>query len=230
VSDDATEAARLLRSWDANADAWSEAVRGGAIESRRVATDAAILGAIRGQAPRRLLDVGCGEGWLCRAFSEDPVTCVGVDGSAALIARAAQAGGGTFIALTYEALAEAPDALGEGDFDLIVCNFALLGEDLVPLLRSLGRLLASGGTLLIQTVHPWSARGDGPYRDGWRTERFDGFGGAFAEPMPWYFRTLSSWLELLRDGGYDLRTLAEPSHPATGEPLSLLLHAAPSEP
>jgi SAM-dependent methyltransferase len=224
------EAARLLRSWDANADAWSEAVRGGAIESRRLATDAAILGAIRGQGPRRLLDVGCGEGWLCRAFSEDPVTCVGVDGSAALVASAAQAGGGTFIALTYEALAEAPEALGEGDFDLIVCNFSLLGEDLVPLLRSLGRLLASGGTLLIQTVHPWSAHGDGPYRDGWRTERFDGFGGAFAEPMPWYFRTLSSWLAVLRDGGYDLRTLAEPPHPSTGEPLSLLLHAAPSEP
>ena len=28
---------------------------------------------------------------------------------------------------------------------------------------------------MIQTVHPWGACGDEPYRDGWRLETFDGF-------------------------------------------------------
>ena len=67
--------------------------------------------------------------------------------------------------------------------------------------------------------------GGDPYADGWRTERFDGFGAAFPEPMPWFYRTLGSWTRVLRDSGYRLREAREPAHPETGEPLSLLLVA-----
>jgi hypothetical protein len=46
----------------------------------------------------------------------------------------------------------------------------------VPLLAAARARLARGGALVIQTVHPWTARGDAPYADGWRTETFAGFG------------------------------------------------------
>ena len=49
-------------SWRANAAAWTAAVRDRAIESRRVATDAAILDAVLRHRPRRVLDLGCGVG------------------------------------------------------------------------------------------------------------------------------------------------------------------------
>lgn len=50
----------LLVSWQHNAQAWIDAVRSGAIESRREVTDAAILLAILGRQPSRVLDLGCG--------------------------------------------------------------------------------------------------------------------------------------------------------------------------
>jgi 2-polyprenyl-3-methyl-5-hydroxy-6-metoxy-1,4-benzoquinol methylase len=222
-------AARLTQSWEANAAAWTRVVRERQIESRRLRTDDAILGAVLDRSPRRVLDVGCGEGWLCRALSARGVDAVGVDGSAPLVESARASGGGRFEVLSYDDLVSRPERLGRGRFDAVVCNFALLQEDVAPLLGALRALLSPDGVLLIQTVHPWSARGEGPYVDGWRTERFAGFGAEFPEPMPWYFRTLASWMESLRAGGFRIDELREPTHPDTGVPLSLLLVAAPAE-
>lgn len=218
----------LARSWVANAEGWSEAVRGGRIESRRLGTDAAILDAVLERAPGSVLDVGCGEGWLARALTERGVRAVGVDGSAPLV-EAARGRGGTFHLASYEEIAADPSILG-GGFDAAIFNFALLHEEVAPLLRAVGRLLAPGGSLFLQTVHPWEARGEEPYADGWRTEHFTGFGSAFPEPMPWYSRTLGSWVAVLRESGYTLDEAREPAHPETGRPLSLLLIGRPAAP
>jgi hypothetical protein len=49
---------QLALSWQANADAWTSAVREQRIESRRLVTDAAILQAVLALSPARVLDVG----------------------------------------------------------------------------------------------------------------------------------------------------------------------------
>jgi hypothetical protein len=90
------------------------------------------------------------------------------------------------------------------------------------LLAALRERLAPGGTILVQTVHSWSARGDGPYRSEWRTECFDAFAVPFPSPMPWYYRTLSAWLSEFAMAGLRVTRLDEPVHPTTGAPLSLL--------
>ena len=82
----------LLDSWQHNAQAWIDAVRSGAIESRRQVTDQAILLAILGRQPERVLDLGCGEGWLLRALGDRGVEAVGVDGDRALVDAARAAG------------------------------------------------------------------------------------------------------------------------------------------
>ena len=69
--------------------------------------------------------------------------------------------------------------------------------------------------------------GEAPYRDGWKTETFRGFGEGFTEAMPWYFRTLTSWVTLLQATGFGLVEVREPVHPDSGRPLSLLLIAVP---
>jgi|APTNR8051073442_1049403.scaffolds.fasta_scaffold00330_32 hypothetical protein len=48
---------------------------------------------------------------------------------------------------------------------------------------------------------------------------------AFPTPMPWYFRTLASWLEAVQTSGLTLESLREPLHPETGRPASLILVA-----
>ena len=215
---------QLARSWRANAEAWTRAVRDGAIASRTLATDAAVLEAIRERRPDRVLDVGCGEGWLVRALAADGIEAAGVDASAPLVERA-RAAGGSFEARSYAELASDPASAG-GPYDAVVLNFALFEEDAAPLLQGLRGALAPGGALVVQTVHPWSGPGGEGYRDGWRVESFAGLGD-FPEPMPWYFRTMASWFELLRASGYRLERLREPAHPDTLQPLSLLLVAMP---
>lgn len=217
---------QIKRSWEANACAWTEAVRNGAIESRSLATNAAILQALTERKPRRVLDLGCGEGWLARTLAQLEIQVVGVDGSAQLIELAREFGGGIFHHYSYTEITAAPQIVG-CDFDAIACNFALLEEDVLELLRALRSCLAQQGVLVIQTVHPWSGRGKDKYCDDWRTETFAGFGQGFTEAMPWYFRTLSSWISLLRHSGYLLDDIREPVHPDTSEPLSLLLVATP---
>lgn len=212
----------LRRSWDANAAPWTDAVRSGAIASRRAGTDAAVLDAVGAHGPGRVLDVGCGEGWLARALSARGFAVEGIDGSAALIEAAARSGGGTFRRLGYDDAAADPSQLG-GPFDTIVCNFALLGETLSPLLAALRTAVAPGARLVIQTVHPIAASAGEPYADGWRTERFEAFGTGEWREMPWYFRTFAGWLAEIHRAGWHVVECREPLDPATARPLSLLL-------
>lgn len=213
---------RLAHSWQSNAEGWTRTVREGRIESRRLVTDAAIVAAAQALHPKRALDIGCGEGWLCRALAGPGVEVVGVDACAALIASAQAMGAAQYHVCRHADLAGA----GLGKFDLLLCNFALLDEHLQVPLQSWRDLLLPQGRLLIQTVHPHSA--SEVYEDGWRLERFDGFGEGFPEPMPWYFRTLESWLALLVDAGWRVEHLQAPPNPLTGKPVSLLLQAIPA--
>ncbi len=213
---------QIKQSWEANAEAWIRAIDQNQIESRRAATDEAILQALLRYKPRRVLDVGCGEGWLTRALANRGVEVVGVDGCAVLVDRAILKGGGYFRAIGYDEIIADPAILGQ-PYDGIVCNFSLLGEEIGDLLRSLRKAIVSDGHLLIQTVHPFTACQEQPYVDGWKTETFDNFGGAFREPMPWYFRTVSSWFQEVSESGWRVCEFNEPTHPQTKIPLSMLL-------
>jgi 2-polyprenyl-3-methyl-5-hydroxy-6-metoxy-1,4-benzoquinol methylase len=212
---------KLSQSWDANAQVWTRAVREGLIPSRKAATDAAILDAIRARAPKRLLDMGCGEGWLVRAAREMGADAVGIDGSEALIEAAQKLDPlSDYLVLPYEDAAEDPDALG-GPFDAITLNYALLGETIQGLLATLATCLTPSGAILIQTLHPWSAA-DGRYEDGWRTEDFSAFEGEAWEPMPWYFRTLASWQRVIAGAGLRTAGIREPAAEPGAPPLSIL--------
>jgi SAM-dependent methyltransferase len=201
---------QLRRSWIANADSWTHAVRDRKIESRRLGTDAAILEAVLDQRPQTVLDLGCGEGWLARALAEHGIRVTGVDASPALIEAARERGGGEFHVRAY-------DQLDLGAFDVVVANFSLFDEHMQPLLAS---LRAMTKRLVVQTMHP--AFIDPPYEDGWRVETFAAMEGEWPEPMPWYRRTLASWLRLFRESGFTMEEIREPLHPERRQPLSIV--------
>jgi len=215
-----TREQHIIRSWHVNAEPWSEAIRTGSIVSRKLATDRAIVEAVARVAPGRVLDVGCGEGWLARRLTERGIEVVGVDAVPALVAQAAR-GAGEFYVQDYASLANR-------DFhcrpcDAAVCNFSLLGSDSVEsMLAALPGYLRGRGRLLIQTLHPLAACGDLPYQDGWRDGTWQGFNSDFKDPAPWYFRTLESWFCMLRRCGFELLDLREPTIPGSSTPISVL--------
>lgn len=213
--------ARIARVWRDNAEAWQRAVREGRIASRREVTDQAILQAVLALRPRRVIDSGCGEGWLARALAQRGVAVCGIDAEPGLIAAARQADPqGDYRVLDYARLAaaELPRA------DVVVCNFSLLGEASVDaLLAAVPRLLHGDGRLLVQTLHPRSLGEQAS--DGWREGSWAGCGEGFGEAAPWYFRSLAGWRRSLQRAGLRLESIGESCH-ADGRPASLLLQAA----
>lgn len=203
----------IIDSWLQNAQPWIHAVQNNEIESRTLATNQAIIGAILKKNPQKVLDIGCGEGWLVRELHRSGIEAHGVDIVPELIEEANKKGGGVFQVKSYQDL-----ALGaiKEKFDVVVCNFSLLGKDsVISLFRCVTDLLNEDGFFIIQTIHPVSGCGDEEYKDGWRQGSWKGFSDNFTNSPPWYFRTLESWRFLFQNNGMILSEILEPLNPST---------------
>ena len=108
-----TSEADILRSWRVNAKPWTAAVRSQAIPSRKLVTDRAVVDAVRSVEPKRVFDIGCGEGWLARALQDGGIEVVGIDSVPELVEEARRLGGGTFECRAYEDIANGSERYGE---------------------------------------------------------------------------------------------------------------------
>jgi 2-polyprenyl-3-methyl-5-hydroxy-6-metoxy-1,4-benzoquinol methylase len=111
------------------------------------------------QPGERVLDVACGNGVMSRRLAALGGRVTAVDFSPALIEKARQRGQpagepihyGVIDATDEEALA----ALGEGQFETIVCTMAMMDMPVIsPLYRAVRRLLAENGRFVFANTHP----------------------------------------------------------------------------
>lgn len=210
----------IITSWMQNAKPWIQTISKQEIESRNIGTNKAIVETILEKKPQKVLDIGCGEGWLARALSTAGVIVKGIDVVPELVNEATRLGGGSFQVLSYEELSMG--SLKE-KFDVVICNFSLLGDESVEqVFQSVSGLLNTGGYFMVQTVHPIAACGEVEYQSGWREGSWVGFNKEFTNAPPWYFRTLESWKSLFARHRLDIVERLEPMHPKTNAPLSVI--------
>ncbi|MEX2366015.1 MAG: class I SAM-dependent methyltransferase, partial [Pseudohongiellaceae bacterium] len=211
--------ARILRSWQRNAASWIRAIEQNEIHSRTGVTNAAMVTAILSLKPTGVLDIGCGEGWLCRALHGHGIATCGLDAIPELIASARQSGPQHYEVAAYEDL---KNFRAEPACDVAVCNFSLLGNESVEqVFDSLPALLPSPGHFVIQTLHPDYCLPERPAADGWLPGSWTGFNDGFRDPPPWYYRTVAGWHDLFTRHHLELQETREPAG-ADGLPVSII--------
>ncbi len=107
---------------------------------------------------RRVLDIACGQGVVCRAMAETGATVVGVDASENLIEMARRRcrypDRESYLCGDARTLADIPVLLPES-FDAAVCILAIQNmTPLSPVWRGCRMLLKAGGHLLVVMMHP----------------------------------------------------------------------------
>ncbi len=190
------------------------------VERPKLVTDQAIVNAVPDLKPQRVFDVGCGEGWLARTLAQLGIGVFGVDVVPELLEKAQHLGGGQFQVCSYEAIADG--CFQVAPFDTAISNFSFIGKEAVEnLLRALAEYSKPQGSLLIPTLHPLTACRDQTCCDGWGPGSWDGFGPEFTDSAPWYFRTIESWVSLLRKSHFEVLECREAIHPKTKKPASI---------
>jgi 2-polyprenyl-3-methyl-5-hydroxy-6-metoxy-1,4-benzoquinol methylase len=135
--------------WEANAAYWVKIIREGRDRYRTELTDDALVEAVGECAGLRVLDAGCGEGYLTRRLAALGAHVAGMDICRGLVEAAAGLGG-AYACASVDAL-----PIGDGTLDLVVCNhlFSHL-PDPSGAIAEFGRVLRGGGRLVVLTLHP----------------------------------------------------------------------------
>ena len=214
---------QIIAAWEENVQPWIAAIENNEIQSRVLVTNQAIIDAVTERKPTKVLDLGCGEAWLARELVESGIDVLGVDAVPEFIASAQQHNIGRYKVIAYEDLSY--DVLQE-TFDVVVCNFSLIGGQAVSdLFQQIPALLNEAGAFLVQTIHPLTACGDDEYEDGWREGSWAGFSDKFSHPAPWYFRTIESWKSMFEESGFTLTDIREPVNTTTNDAASIIFIA-----
>ena len=212
----------ILQSWEANAGAWMATIDNHELESRRLVTNDAIINTVLRRCPKKVLDLGCGEGWLSRELRKNGLQVWGSDAVQSFIDTAIERDGGFYFRYSYEEIIAGQHRLPV-PFDVIVINFALIDKDNTEsLIQYLPQLLKQDGLVFIQTLHPLNIIKTGEYISGWKEGSWQGMKQPFVKPYNWYFRTMEDWMELFNQSGFKLLQLKEPFHPVTKQPLSII--------
>ena len=188
-----------------------------------------VVGEVRGL---RVLELGCGNGYLSRRFSRTGAKVVAIDASAPIVERARARESREPLGIEYRVADAAHlDFLENGSFDLVACNMALMDmEDAGAAIGEVGRVLRPGGRFVASLSHPCFDQGPS---STWLIERLfrstkvwrkiEKYREPFADEIPWqiatgqivtttgYHRPLSWYARALREASLLIQSLEEPS-------------------
>ena len=227
---------RFWKQWESNARAFAELISNQGTPHHREILNPCVeqlLGNVKG---KKLLDAGCGEGYLARYYAQLGAHVTGVDISEKLIDISKK--------VTEEAQIDASFQVGDicklgfqnDSFDLILCNLVLLNIScLQDALSEFYRVLKPEAVLVYSIVHPaFNFYGPGSwemsekdtetrrrkgiyfkvdhyfeekeYQKYWKSRQ----GEKFPVPISFFHRTLSTYYNSVITSGFIVTDLAEP--------------------
>lgn len=204
--------------WQASTPAWIAQMGAHGDEGRRFVLDPALLDRIEGRSFRRALDVGCGEGRVCRLLKERGIETVGIDPTEPMLRRARLLDPeGDYHQAGAEDL-----PFSDASFDLVVTCLTLID---IPNFRAaiseMNRVLAPGGTLLALNLTCLQSAG---MQAGWQTNTdgvpthfgLDNYGSEWSAWVEWagirienWHRPLGAYMQAYLSAGLVLTEFAE---------------------
>jgi SAM-dependent methyltransferase len=228
------------RQWNAGAGSWVEFVRSGKNYYSEYLNGPALKRMVGDVEGKRVLDVGCGEGYLSRFFAKGGAEVVGIDLSDALIKAAVEEEERHPSGVKYF-VADAADLnmLESESFDVAFCYMALMDiRDYEGAISETSRVLKTGGRFVVLIEHPcfeFVRFLDGKAVSGWETRlQEDGskeylyywvadYLGRHSYAVEWkhdrlsssfvttgFHRTLSDYVNALTEHGLIVKRLDEP--------------------
>lgn len=228
---------KIHEQWESNAEAFTGLIDGeGTPHHRKILNPCVerLLGDVEG---KQFLDAGCGEGYLSRYYAKRGAIVTAIDLSQRLIEASEQLTEDSGVTVDYRVdnvcyIESVPDA----EFDIILSNLVLLNVPcLDDAIKEFHRVLKVGGILVFSIVHPaFNFYGPGSWQMGEKnpeTNRREGVffkvdryfeeeeyerywktreGENFPEPISFFHRTLSTYLNSLAETGFSLVEFAEP--------------------
>lgn len=222
--------------WNKAAEAWVDFVRTGKDYYRDELNNPAmfeILGNIRN---KRILDVGCGEGYNTRIMARKGATVVGVDFSEEMIDLAIQKEKKDHLGIGYH-VADACNLrlFKDGTFDIATCFMALQDiEHYQEAVKEVWRVLKKGGRFVFVIPHPCFERrimgntivGGWEYEEDDSTPKYcktDRYFDVHSYTISWtmdrlahhftttsFHRTLTDYADALHQAGFFISRLKEP--------------------
>ncbi|QLG44071.1 class I SAM-dependent methyltransferase [Costertonia aggregata] len=212
---------KIQASWDKNAEEWNRIIISNAIPSRQF-TNKAIVETLSGLNAFRILDCGCGEGWLTRKLTAMGKEAVGIDSTKKLISEAQKKGNESYYHMSYEDIIDGK-SIPESPYDATVFNFCLYQEKgMTSLFTKTKEHMRTKSYIIVQTLHPAFIMQNGKgYRSQWFTDSWKGLPGNFHEGHSWFARTFEDWTKVFAESNLNILEVKEIVN-TNHQPLSMI--------
>lgn len=228
---------RIREQWERNAEAFSSLIDGKGTPHHTKILNPCVERLLGDVKNKRLLDAGCGEGYLARYYAKKGANVTAIDLSQHLIQTSKRLSEQEGVEIEHRVdnicqMKTIPD----NTFDIVLSNLVLLNVPcLDDAMREFQRVLKMGGVLVFSIVHPaFNFYGPG----SWELEEKDSDtkrrvglyfkvdryfeekeyehywkskqGERFPGPISFFHRTLSTYLNSMARTGFQLIEFAEP--------------------
>jgi 2-polyprenyl-3-methyl-5-hydroxy-6-metoxy-1,4-benzoquinol methylase len=220
----------IARAWDESAEFWSRRYTEFGDINRQFVIDPAIfrmLGSVHGL---RILDAGCGNGYLCRLLAKKGAKVSGVDISKRFIEIAKKKEKEAPLGIDYYVSSVCDlKMFADGIFDIVVSNLVLMDvTDLNKTFSEFRRVLKPNGKLVFSIMHPCFASPpvhgwvreprDSDRKEDWLFWKVDRYFDRTIEvwryfdspPLYSYHRPLSDYVKALLNNGFVITDFEEP--------------------